>query len=72
MRPVRGGWKVFEAPGVEPVFAGARGRDQAINYAKTRQGFSLGEIRVLNDAGEVTETIRFDDMEKRLSKKNAH
>jgi hypothetical protein len=27
------GWKIFEAPGVEPVF---REKDQAIGYAETR------------------------------------
>jgi hypothetical protein len=66
VKPVRGGWKVFETPGVEPVFPGDRGRDQAIDYAKTRQGFSRGEIRVLNSAGDVVETIRFDEKEKTL------
>lgn len=49
VKPVRGGWKVFEAPGVEPVFIGPDGQRQAIDYAKTRQGFSQGEIRVHSD-----------------------
>jgi hypothetical protein len=30
IRPYRWGWKVFEAPGVEPVFPG---KDHAIDYA---------------------------------------
>ena len=66
VKPVRGGWKVFETPGVEPVFVGLNGRDQAIDYAKTRQGYSQGEIRVFNVAGEIVDTIRFDDREKAL------
>jgi hypothetical protein len=45
VKPVRGGWKVFEIPGVEPVFAGANAREDAIAYAKTRQGFSQGDSR---------------------------
>ena len=36
IKPYRGGWKVFEAPGVEPVFPNHNGRDYAIGYAKTR------------------------------------
>jgi hypothetical protein len=41
IRPHRWGWKVFEAPGVEPVFPQ---KDQAINYAETRACFRTGEI----------------------------
>ena len=53
VKPFRSGWKVFEAPGVEPVFVGSDSRRQAIAYAKTRQGFGQGEIRVLNSAGDI-------------------
>jgi hypothetical protein len=38
IRPHRWGWKVFEAPGVEPVFPQKR---QAINYAENRASFRL-------------------------------
>jgi len=65
-KPVRGAWKVFESPGVEPVFGGDNGRDHAIGYAKTRQGFGQGEIRVLNAAGEIVEVIGFDDRTKAM------
>jgi hypothetical protein len=34
----RWGWKVFEAPGVEPVFLE---KDQAIRYAENRASFSF-------------------------------
>ena len=43
IRPRRWGWKVFEAPGVEPVFPE---KDQAINYAQNRASFRSGEIRI--------------------------
>jgi len=39
----RWGWKVFGAPGVEPVFPEKR---QAINYAQNRASFRSGEIRI--------------------------
>jgi len=44
IKPHRNGWKVFEAPGVEPVFPE---KDQAINYAQNRACFRSGEIRFL-------------------------
>jgi hypothetical protein len=48
---------------VEPVFAE---RDQAINDASNRGSFRSGEIRILDPAGKVEETISFDEMERRL------
>jgi hypothetical protein len=50
IRPHRWGWKVFEAPGVEPVFPEKR---QAINYAQGRASFRCGEIRILDSTGNV-------------------
>jgi len=50
IRPYRNGWKVFEAPGVEPVFLE---KDQAISYAENRVSFRSGEIRVLDSTGNV-------------------
>ncbi len=44
---------MFEAPGVEPVFAE---QGQAINYAQSRASFRSGEIRIFDDAGNVIET----------------
>jgi hypothetical protein len=29
----QGGWEVFEAPGVQPVFCGEDGRESALGYA---------------------------------------
>jgi hypothetical protein len=38
IRPYRNGWKVFEAPGIEPVFPSEA---QAINYAENRASLML-------------------------------
>jgi hypothetical protein len=48
--PYRSGWKVFEAPGVEPVFLE---KEQAIDYAQSRACFRSGEIRILDPSGSV-------------------
>jgi len=63
IKPHRNGWKVFEAPGVEPVF---RHKDQAINYAEERGGFRSGEIRILDSSGNVERVIPFDDANRKL------
>jgi len=48
VRPHRWGWKVFEAPGVEPVFPD---KQDAISYAQERARFRSGEIRILDSSG---------------------
>jgi len=63
VRPYRNGWKVFEVPGVEPVFLDQR---QAIAYALTRACFRSGEIRILKSNGGVERIIPFDETERRL------
>jgi hypothetical protein len=63
IKPHRWGWKVFEAPGVEPVFGTM---DQAIGYAETRACFRAGEIRILDSSGTVERTIPFDDAGRKL------
>lgn len=63
VRPYRNGWKVFEAPGVEPVFLDQK---QAIDYALTRACFRTGEIRVLDSSGAVERTIPFDETDRKL------
>ena len=45
VKPHGNGWKVFEAPGVEPVFLQ---KDQAINYAQNRVSFRSGEVRIFH------------------------
>jgi hypothetical protein len=63
IKPHRNGWKVFEAPGVEPVFLEKR---QAINYAETRACFRSGEIRILDSGGNVERVIPFDESNRKL------
>ena len=43
----QGGWEVFEAEGVSPVFCGEHGRADALSYAKQRAGYGRTEIQVL-------------------------
>jgi len=63
IRSDRRGWKVFEAPGVEPVFLE---KEQAINYAENRASFRLGQIRVLDSAGNVERVIPFSETDRKL------
>jgi hypothetical protein len=63
VKPHRWGWKVFESPGVEPVFPE---KDQAINYAEDGASFRSGEIRILDSSGNVERTIPFNDTNRRL------
>jgi hypothetical protein len=63
IKPHRNGWKVFEAPGVEPVFLEKR---QAINYAENRAWFRSGEIRILDSSGNVERIIPFSEADRKL------
>ena len=63
VRPHRWGWKVLEAPGVEPVFLEKR---QAIDYAETRACFGSGEIRILDATGNIERTIAFSEADRML------
>jgi hypothetical protein len=63
IKPQRWGWRVFEAPGVEPVFPEKR---QAISYAQERAGFRSGQIRILDSGGNVERVIPFDDTNRKL------
>jgi len=53
----QGGWEVFEAAGVCPVYCGASGRESALSYAQQRAGYGRAEIKVLDEAWNVVETI---------------
>jgi len=57
IRPFRGGWQCFEAPGVGPYWTGESAKDDAIGYAQARAKFGRGEIRILAVAGEVEQVI---------------
>ena len=61
--PFRNGWKVFEAPGVEPVFLE---KEQAISYAENRASFRSGEIRVLDSADNIERVISFSETNRKL------
>ena len=63
IRPHSWGWKVFEVPGVEPVFMQ---KEQAIGYAETRACFRSGEIRVLDATGRLERTIAFNEADRKL------
>jgi hypothetical protein len=47
IRPFRGGWQCFEAPGVGPYWTGESAKEDAIGYATARAKFGRGEIRVI-------------------------
>ena len=61
IRPHRGGWQCYEAEGVQPYFVENDAKRSAIDYAKNRTAHRFGEIRVLNAAGDVEESIAFDE-----------
>jgi hypothetical protein len=66
IRPHFGGWKVFEAQGIEPYFSE---RGQAIHYARSRTALRRGEIRILSAHGKIEETIAFDESSERSGKR---
>ena len=63
IRPHPWGWEVFESPGVEPVFDNEK---SAIDYAQARAAFRAGAIRVLDAAGNVINSIPFDETSRGL------
>ena len=56
-----GGWQVFAEPGVAPFWAGDRAKESAVEYAMEKCKRHRGEIRLVNEDGEIEETIPFDD-----------
>ena len=44
----QGGWEVYEADGVSPVYCGPNAREDALDYARQRACYAPMEIRVLN------------------------
>ena len=57
----QGGWHVFEADGVCPVYCGENTRESALSYARQRAGYGRAEIQVMDEAGNVAETISNED-----------
>jgi hypothetical protein len=58
----QGGWEVFEAEGVSPVYGGNDGRQSALSYAQQRAGYGRCEIHVLDQAWSITDTISNEDL----------
>jgi hypothetical protein len=63
IRPFRNRWQVYESAGVQPVFLDEQ---QAIEYAKNRAWFRIGEIRVLDSRGGVQRVIPFTEADRSL------
>jgi hypothetical protein len=53
----QGGWEVFEADGVSPVYCGENGRDSALSYAQQRAGYGRAEIQVFDEEWNVVQRI---------------
>jgi hypothetical protein len=66
INPHRWGWRVFEAPGVEPVFPEKR---QAIGYAETRACFRSRVYQTTNSAPFWNLNLRFERGSKARPKK---
>ena len=64
IRPFKGGWQCYEGTDVQPYWTGDHAKEDAIGYASARAKFGRGEIRVLDNAGEVERVIPFDQTEK--------
>jgi hypothetical protein len=60
IRPFKGDWQCYEGPSVQPYWTGGAAKEDAIGYASARAKFGRGEIRVLDNAGEVERVIPFD------------
>ena len=58
----QGGWEVFEAEGVCSVYCDEDARDSALSYARQRAGYGRAEIQVLDESGNVAETISNEDL----------
>ena len=58
----QGGWEVFEAEGVCPVYCDENGRQNALDYAQQRAHSSRCDIQVLDESWDVVETITNEDL----------
>ncbi len=57
-----GGWEVFEAEGVQPVYCGENGPQNALDYAPQRMGYGRCDIQLLDENWIVVETITNEDL----------
>ena len=58
----QGGWEVFEAEGVCPVWCGENARQNALDYAQQRMGYGRCDIQVLDESWNVVEMITNEDL----------
>jgi hypothetical protein len=63
IQPYKNGWCCFERKGVEPYWTGKNAKEEGIDYAKQRIDSEGSLIRILNEAGELEETLQFKDGE---------
>jgi hypothetical protein len=57
----QGGWEVYEAKGVSPVYCGPNARNCALSYVRQRAGYAPTEIRVLAADWQIAETLLPED-----------
>ena len=53
----QGGWEVYEADGVSPVYCGPNAHEDALSYARQRASYAPTEIRILDADWSVVEAI---------------
>ena len=53
----QGGWEVYEADGVSPVYCGPNAREDTLSYARQRAGYAPTEIQVLDEKWDIVEAI---------------
>ena len=58
----KGGWEVFEAEGVCPVWCGENARQNALDCAQQRMGYGRCDIQVLDESWNVVEMITNEDL----------
>ncbi len=58
----QGGWEVFEAEGVCPVYCGETGQQYALDYAQQRMDYGRCDLQFLDDNWSIVETITNEDL----------
>src|SRR5260370_40832576 len=53
----QGGWEVFEAEGVSPVYCGEGGRESALSYARQHAGYGRAESQVPDERWNISVPI---------------
>ena len=53
----QGGWEVYGADGVSPVYCGPSAREDALSYARQRAAYAPTEMRIVNVEWNLVEAI---------------